>query len=204
MKYTDRKEFLYDPAWGSRRDTQVALKIQAGYIRKHSPNPPPKFFEVNRDNNTIDDVWHVPLAPRTNFSRTLDIPAINTFDKPSWTLTKLGYVAQRKDKFWVSNLELQLFNYFPTRGDMVAWNGYRYIILNAAPDPTQYWGQTGVWLGLCCECIIPPIGDARPVVDANTLVPAEINGPKLAPAPHPDPTVILPQRNDGRMPEPKI
>lgn len=181
MRFVERKEFLYDPVLFKREDTVTALKIQAEYVRRYSPVPFPKFFEVNRADSKFDTLWHVPLDDRTVFSRTLEIPAINMFERPDWRLTALGLVPTRKDKFWLSNLALQEFDYFPERGDNVSWNGYRYTIRDVVLDPSAYWQQTGVWLGLICECIIAPQGDARPVVDINTPTPREISETRLKP-----------------------
>ena len=174
MKFNDRKEFVYDPEVFKRSDTQTALGMHAEYVKRHSPNPPPRFFEVNRGEGEFDPLWHMPVGERTKFSRTLDLFAINQFEKPDWRLTKLGIIPQRRDKFWLANLHLQAFDYFPMRGDQVYWNGYRYGIINVVLDPSAYWQQTGVWLGLTVECIVAPQGDARPVVDSSTPVPAEI------------------------------
>lgn len=174
MRFLERKEFLYDPTLFRRSDSQTALRMHAEYVRSYSPQPYPKFFEVSRKDSKIDHLWHVPLDDRTVFSRTLEIPAINMFERPDWRLTKVGITPLRKDKFWLSNLALQEFDYFPERGDQVFWNGYRYTIRDVVLDPSAYWHQTGVWLGLVCECIIAPQGDARPVLDVNNPVPREI------------------------------
>lgn len=173
MKFVERKEWLYDPVLFQRKDTQTALRIHREWTQKHSPNPPPKFFEVDRATAKVDQLWHVPLDDRTVFSRTLDIPCINTQEKPQWRLTKVGLVPQRKDKFTLSNLILQEVDYFPMRGDLVFYNGYRYMIVNVVIEPNAYWQQTNVWMGLVCECIIPPEGDARPLPDPSIPVPSE-------------------------------
>ena len=109
---------MYDPEIFKRYDTQTALRIQAEYVRKHSPRPFPRFMEVNRNNSQIDTLWHVPLPERTGFSRQLDIPAINYFEKPNWTLTAQGLVPKRNDRFWLANsiLAEESIDYFPERG----------------------------------------------------------------------------------------
>jgi len=173
MKFTERKEWLYDPLVFGRADTQRALRIHREATVKHSPMPPPRFMEVDRTTVKIDHLWHVPLSDRTHFSRMLDIPAINTFERPSYKLTKIGIVPERTDMFTMSNLLLQEFNYFPVRGDMVFWNGYRYAIVDVNIDPKGYWQQTGVWLGLAVTCIIPAQGDAKPLPDVSLAAPAE-------------------------------
>jgi hypothetical protein len=174
MKFTERKEWLYDPLVFQRKDTQTALRIHREWTKKHSPNPAPKFFEVDRATAKFDQLWHVPLDDRTVFSRTLEIPAINTQEKPQWRLTKIGLVPQRKDKFTMSNLILQEFDYFPNRGDLVFYNGYRYMIVNVVIEPNAYWHQTNVWMGLVVECMIPPEGDARPVPNLSVPTPSEM------------------------------
>jgi hypothetical protein len=185
MRFTDRKEFTYDPALFKRSDTQTALGMQAEYVKAYSAQPYPKFFEVNRSDSKVDDLWHVPLDDRTVFSRILEIPAINMFEKPEWKLTKLGLVPARRDKFWLANTHLQPapvgFDYFPERGDLVYWNGYRYTIRDVTLDPTAYWQQTGVWLGLIVECVIAPQGDARPVSNSGEAVPRETSETRLKP-----------------------
>jgi hypothetical protein len=112
------------------------------------------------------------------FGRELEIPAINTFQKPDWRLTRLGIVPQRRDNFWIANTHLQDFDYFPMRGDMVYWNGYRYIIINVVIDPQAYWHQTNVWLGLVVECVVAIQGDSRPVLNHGVAVPAELGDTK--------------------------
>jgi hypothetical protein len=168
MLFTERRDWLYDPQVFGKKDTQTALRIHAEATRKHSARPPPTFMEVDKRNVVYDQLWHVPLDSRTHFSRTIPIPAINSFERPDWRLTKVGIVPQRKDKFTLSNLILQQVNYFPERGDMVFWNGYRYMIIKVVLEPQGYWQQTNVWLGLVVECVIPPEGDARPLVDLSS------------------------------------
>jgi hypothetical protein len=181
MKFTDRRDFFYDPALFKRSDTQTALKMHAEYVKRYSAQPYPRFFEVNRSGSKFDDLWHVPLDDRTVFTRTLDLPALNVFEKPDWRLTQLGLVPLRKDKFWLSNLALQEFDYFPERGDLVYYNGYRYTIRDAVLDPSAYWQQTGVWLGMVCACVIAPQGDARPTVNLGEAAPREISETRLKP-----------------------
>lgn len=184
MKFSERKQFLYDPQLFTRFDTKTALKLHDEYVKKHSPVPPPKFLEVSRDPNDIDPLWHAPISTRTQFSRELCIPAINQFQKPDWRLTKIGVVPQRRDNFWLSNISLSEFDYFPLRGDLVYWYGYRYMIENVDLPPEAYWQQTGVWLGLVCKCIIVPEGDVRPLKDAGHTVPAEVRAaPRALPEP---------------------
>lgn len=173
MKFTERREWLYDPVLFGKPDAQRAARIHREATVKFSPKPPPRFMEVDRSTAKIDSLWHVPLSDRTHFSRVLDIPAINSFERPNWKLTQIGLVPTRVDKFTLSNLLLQEFNYFPFRGDMVFWNGYRYMIVDVNIDPKGYWQQTGVWLGLVVTCIIPAQGDAKPLADVSVAAPAE-------------------------------
>jgi hypothetical protein len=184
VRYNERKEWLYDPQMFGRADVATAMRIHREATIKFSPRPPPKFFEVDRASARYDQLWHVPLDDRTVFSRTLEIPAVNKFEKPDWRLTKLGIVPQRRDTFILDNLLLQAFDYFPVRGDLVYFNGYRYMIINVVLAPEGYWQQTNVWLGLSCECSIPPEGDARPIINLSQAAPSEM--PVVAAGPLPE------------------
>ena len=184
MRFTERKEWLYDPIVFTRKDSETALRIHREATRKFSPRPPPTFMEVDRRSCKYDALWHVPLENRTVFTRTMEIPAVNKFTKPDWRLTKLGIVPQRRDTFILDHLLLKEFDYFPVRGDMVFFNGYRYMIVNVNLAPEGYWQQTNVWLGLACECQIPPEGDARPLVDLSQASPGEM--PVVARGPLPE------------------
>lgn len=131
----------------------------------------------------FDSLWHVPLDDRTKFSREIDMPCIFSFMRPDWRLTKVGLRPQRQDKFTLSNLILSdpAIDYFPQRGDFVFFNGYRYQIVNVVLEPQAYWGQTNVWLGLVCECMIPAEGDARPIPDLSHAAPSEITQTRALP-----------------------
>jgi len=120
----------------------------------------------------MDPLWHSHVGP-VQFTRELDVPCINVFQKPSWRLTQMGIIACRQDKFIIAHNTLQQLDYFPERGDKVVWNGYRYVILNVVIDPEAYWQQTQQWMGLTVECVVPPEGDSTPVIDAKTLTPSE-------------------------------
>lgn len=172
MKFTERTEFLYDPDLFKRADTQTALKLNEEYTRRHAARPLPKILEVDRD-QPVDHVRHFPLSDRTKLSRQIEMPCINRHGKNEWRLTRKGQFAQRKDQFYMSNLILQELDYFPRRGDYIYWNGYRYIMVNVVLDENGYWQQTNVWLGLYVECIIPPEGDATPLIDPGEAVPEE-------------------------------
>jgi hypothetical protein len=184
VRFNDRKEWLFDTAVFSRYDTQIALKIQAEFVRRHSACPAPRFFEVDRSNTVIDPVWHVAISPRTGIARQLDIPAIHYFDKPNWQLTAQGLVPKRTDRFWLAQniLREESIDYFPERGDYVFFNGYRYAIINVVLPPEAYWGQTNVWMGLYVECAIVPEGDASPLQNLNKVAPVEMGaaGPLAA------------------------
>ena len=191
MNYHERKDFLYDGNVFKRDDVQTALGIYNEYVVKHSPNPMPKFFEVERTAAEIDPLWHsaVTKAGRQQFTNRspIEVPVIWKQEKPRWQMTPLGMTPNRRDTFLVSNLFLREIDYFPTRGDFVYWQGYRMKIVDAVPPPDAYWHQTGVWLGIGIECIVAPEGDARPLGDLSTGAPAEFSErlpePRLAPVP---------------------
>jgi hypothetical protein len=165
VRFESRKEFVYDPQIGAKKDTQTALKIYAEYVRKHSAVPAPSFFEVDRSDQKMDPLWHSPVESTALYSREIQLPAINTFERPDWRLTKLGIVPMRKDKFLTGHNILQQLDYFPQRGDKVGWNGYRYLITKVVIPPEAYWGQTGVWLGVEIQCTVMPEGDTKPFID---------------------------------------
>lgn len=176
MKYTERRQWLYDAAFGALKETQLALQIHAEYIKAHAPKPPnqvPKFFEIDRRITQVDQLWHMPLDERTVFTREIEIPALIFKERPDWRLTKIGLTPQQKHKVWLGNLHLQQVDWFPQRGDLMFYEGYRHMIINVVLEPNAYWAQTNVWLGLICETIIPAEGDARPVIDPSVAVPAE-------------------------------
>jgi hypothetical protein len=173
MLYSQRTEFTYDPALGTIGDTALALRVADEYHRVHSARPYPFFFEVQREPESIDEIWHMPKSVRTKYSRRLEIYGINQFQKTNWAVTKFGITNQRRDTFWLSNLALQRIDYFPLRGDGVYWNGFRYIIIEVSLPPTAYWGQTNVWTGLTVDAIIPADGDALPAFPKSQLSPAE-------------------------------
>jgi hypothetical protein len=178
MKFTDRREFLYDPEVFSRFDTQTALKIHDEFVFRHSGKPFPRFFEVDRTGNQIDPLWHQPVAVRTQISRKLDIAAIVQFEKLNWTLVRLGRVPQQKVKYWISNLSMQRANYFPLQGDLIYWNGYRTEITTIEFEPNSFWQQTNVWLGLIAVAELVPEGDSKQLADPGAIAPAEqINVP---------------------------
>ena len=166
------------------QDTQIALRQYDEYTRQHSARPAPLFLEVDRDATRIDPLWHVPTSNRVQFTRQIRLAAINTFERPQWTLTAIGQIPQRRDKFWLSNLGLSRVDWFPNRGDFVVWNSYRYGIVDVVIQPQQYWGQTGVWLGLYVLAVIVPEGDTTPLDNVNVVVDDELS-PHLMPAPPP-------------------
>ena len=186
MLFTDRTYFTYDPTLCGLKDTEVALKLADEYIRLYSPKPnPPIFFEVDRSAGVaLDPQWGTPKTARTQFSRELSIPAINTFSSQKFRLW-WNKVTTRGDTFWLSNLGLQKANYFPIQGDQVYWSGYRLTILEVSVPPESYWGQTGVWTSLTVTCVLAPYGDAMPPANLSTLNPGEFSGgnnfnPKMA------------------------
>lgn len=174
MRFTERKEWNYDPDIFNAADTRTALKINAEYTRRHSPNRPlPMFLEVDRAGQRYDELWHMPVSERTVFSRELTMPVILKQERPDWRLTKVGIVPQQKQKVYMSNLLLQEVDWFPVRGDFMVHNGYRHMIINVVMEPEAYWQQTNVWMYLLCETIIPADGDARPLFTGATPVPSE-------------------------------
>lgn len=173
MKYTERKDFNYDMALAGRGDVATAMRIHSDYVQKMSPIPPPKFLEVDRSSSKFDPLWHMPLDSRTQYSREIEIKCIVTAERPDWRLTKVGITPQQKRKFTLDNLLLQQADYFPQRGDLIFYDGFRNLILNVVLEPNGYWNQTNVWLGLVCETIIPVDGDARPLTNVGELVPSE-------------------------------
>jgi hypothetical protein len=173
VTFDQRKEWHYDPEQYRLADTQTALGIHAEYIRVCSPRPYPKFYEVDRRSEKYDDLWHVPLDERTVFSRVIEMPVIIKAERPDWRLTRVGIAPQQKYKVWMANLLLQQYEYFPMRGDIMYFNGYRNMIINVVLEPESYWHQTNVWLGLVCETIIPADGDARPLINPGDPPPAE-------------------------------
>ena len=187
MLYSQRAVYQYDTKFNMLEDVAVALRIHDEYIRSfcgYLPGPVPnqrvpatQFMEVDRSPGKIDPVWHMPTTPYTPFCRTLNIPAINQHGRGVLTNTKMGQVYQKKDSFWVSNLGLQAADYFPTPGDQVWYNGYRYEIFNVVIPPESIWGQTNVWLGLVCETVLVPYGDAQMAASKNmgVLLPTEMS-----------------------------
>lgn len=175
MKFDQRKEWHYSPDVFQISDTQLALSIHAEYVKKMSPsNPYPKFYEVDRRSEKIDELWHVSLDERTVFSRVIEMPVIVQAERPDWRLTRVGIAPMQKYKVWMANNLLREADWFPSRGDIMYYNGYRNMIVNVVLEPNAFWGQTNVWLGLICETCIPADGDARPVVNPGVLAPREI------------------------------
>ena len=151
----------------------MALSIHDEYIRTASPRPYIKFFEIDRRSEKYDQLWHVSLDDRTVFSRVIELPVVIQNERPDWRLTRVGIVPQQKYKVYMSNLSLQRAEYFPMRGDLMYYNGYRNMIINVVLEPTAYWHQTNVWLGLVCETCIPADGDARPLINPGEPPPSE-------------------------------
>jgi hypothetical protein len=174
MKFTERREFLYDPEVFKRTDTQTALRIHDEYIRRSSGQPYPVFYEIDRSPESFDPLWHQPVSTRTQYVRILQVPCIVQFDKMNWSLRRQGRYAEQKIRFWVSNLTLQTLDYFPLPGDLVYWNGYRTEIVTPEFEPNSFWGQTNVWLGVIYSAAIVPEGDAKPMLNPSKPMPVEI------------------------------
>jgi hypothetical protein len=200
VKFTDRPDFIYDPAMTGLQDTIVALRTHDEYVRQHSARPAPLFLEVDRTAGQYDTLWHMPTTERTQYSRQIRCPAINTFERPQWNLTQVGMIPQRRDKFWLSNLGLQRVNWFPNRGDFVVWNGYRYALVDVVVPPETYWGQTGVWLGLYVLAIVVPEGDVRPLDNVAIVVDPEMSPNLVPPPPKPQYNPL----NPPQLPEPVL
>lgn len=181
MKFTERREFTYDSEVFKKMDVQTALKIHAEFVRKGSPIPQPKFFEVSRQPGEIDPLWHTPTGPRTTFTRELAVPAIVQFDKLDWRVTLMGRQPRQTARAWLANLILQELDYFPVPGDLVFWGGYRFGIISLEFEPNSYWGQTNVWLGIIAKMAIVADGDASPAVDPSKALPAEVSASKARP-----------------------
>lgn len=171
MKFTERRDFLYDPVLFQRQDTQTALKIYAEWIRAHTPQPKPEILEVDRTTTQIDPVWHVPLADRTPLSRRLEMPMVVRSNKQKWVFdsgTKV-LVPKRTNQVTLAHNHLQEFDYFPRKGDLVVYAGYRNIVLEVEIPLESYWQQTNVWMGLICHTEIAIEGDAKPLVDVAKI-----------------------------------
>ncbi len=199
MRYSERKEFLFDTELFGLYDTQTALRIYAEFVKKGSPKPYPTFFDVDRSDEAIDDLWHMPLTDRTVFKRELQVPSLIKFERPDRNLTRLGLLPTQKFKFIIANLHLHPFDqsakeeqaatgqtpirldYYPQRGDQIFHIGYRLMITKVVPEPESYWGQTNVWLGLTVEACVAPEGDAPPIADLSKAVPAEKPGAQPLP-----------------------
>jgi len=111
------------------------------------------------------------------------MPVIIQTERPDWRLTKVGIVPQQKHKVWMANRLLKEADWFPMRGDIMYYNGYRNMIINVVLEPQSFWQQTNVWLGLVCETIITADGDAKPLVNPSAPQPAErIHKPSTAEA----------------------
>lgn len=177
MRLSSIVQYTSDPAVFKRQDVNIALRIAREYITKHGAQSRwPLFFEVDRE-QALDPILHVPLAKRTLFTARspMQIPAIDQFVKPDWRLGPIARTTNRRDNFTVDRLTLEELDYFPSGGDQIFWNGYRYTILNAVPPESAFWQQTGVWTSMICEAVIAPEGDAAPLADLSQPLPSEIH-----------------------------
>ena len=176
MRYTDRKEFTYDPQLFKRYDVITAKKFHRQHVEAHSPRSPlPKVFEIDRQSATIDPLWHYDTNPRKQFSRELDMPGIYKQDRLNWSLRRYGKVAEQKMTVILDANILEELDYFPSRGDIVYWSGYRWCMTEVNLDPAGYWQQTNVWLGLSVTCYIDVEGDERPSINPGIVSPAEVS-----------------------------
>ena len=178
MRFSQRLNFLYDPVIAELADAQNNLKIALEYVRSTTARPMPTFFEVDRSPAGVDPIWHMPKTPYTAFSRSIQLPSIRKSARSQLVNTPQGQTYVRADNFWLCNLALQMQDYFPNNGDMVAWNGYRYQIVEVNPDSETEFGQTGLWMWIVAKCMIVPYGDARfpPDFQLGAVAPAETPG----------------------------
>lgn len=171
MKFTDRRDFLYDSLLFRRNDTVSALKIYADYVSKSTPLPKPLILEVDRASDKIDTLWHVPLNDRTSILRELEVPMIVKTTRQKWSIDQglKTLVPKRSNQMTMANIHLEALNYFPQRGDFIIYGGYRNLIVEVEIPPESYWMQTNVWMGLVCHCEIAVEGDAKPLVDSGQV-----------------------------------
>jgi hypothetical protein len=179
MKFSEVKQYVFDSELAKRSDVRIAMQLHHEYVSKYSARtgdgkPAAAFYEVDRAAENVDPLWHTPRGGQVTFSRIIHLAAINQFEKPDWRLKAQGLTPQRVDRFWVSRTALVDADYFPVRGDYVAWNGYRYGVLELSIPPESYWAQTNVWLGAVVRAVIIPEGDSPPV-PANVVLPAELS-----------------------------
>jgi hypothetical protein len=131
MKFTDRKDFVYDSEVFKRLDVQTALKIYAEYVKAHTPTPRPGVLEVDHSTNLIDPVWHVPLGDRTPILRKLEVPMIIRTSKQKWTFDRgiRVLVPTRTNQMTMAHNHLAELNYWPQKGDFIIYSGYRNIVI---------------------------------------------------------------------------
>lgn len=184
MKYTERREFLYDPALFTRGDVATALKIHDEFVRRMTPRPCPRFREVDRRPAAVDTLWHQPSTPQTVYLRELEVPCIVRFSKLNWAIAKTtGRTAAQAYTFWTSNLVLKELDYFPLQGDIVYYAGHNLEITDISFDENAYWQQTNVWLGITYTAVMVPHGDHRPELNPAVSTPAALADPSARPVP---------------------
>ena len=183
MKYSERRQFIYDHTLFARGDVKTALGIHHEYITKNSATPRPVFYEVDRSAGASDAIWHGPISGQEKFSRQLELPCLIKFESRRWNQTKVGSITSQTAWVWVSHLQLKESDYFPTPGDLVLWAGQRFEVVQPDNDPTLYWLQTNVWLGMKFILTLAPVGDIKPAASPLPS-PAEVgNGvPTIIPA----------------------
>jgi len=193
VKFTDRRDFLYDPNLFLRSDTKTAQKIYADYVASHTPQPKPKTLEVDRSTTQIDPMWHVPLTDRTPILRELELPMIVRSNKQKWTFdsgTKI-LIPRRSNQMTVAHNHLMELNYWPLKGDFIIYGGYRNIVVEVEVPLEAYWQQTNVWMGLVCHCEIAVEGDARPLVDVSKVAATEVSSEASTPLPPKTPPALI-------------
>lgn len=178
MLYSERKNYLYDPVIADLPDAKRMLRLAMEFAEQSTARPMPNFLEVDRTSGSIDPYWHMSKTPYTTFRRAICLPSVRRTARPQLVNGPQGQAYIRRDDFWVPNLALQLQDYFPQNGDEVAWNGYRYQVIEAIIDPETEFGQTGLWMWIVCRCLIVPLGDAQfpPSRQLGGIIPAEVPG----------------------------
>ncbi len=174
MRYTERREFLYDPKLFGRGDVAMALRLHDEYVTRHAARPAPRCLEADRSPAQVDQLWHQPVNGTTQFLRELEIPCLVLHDKKVWNPeTKTAQAVSQRMRFWFSNLALQRADYFPLPGDIVIWGGYRHEIVAPEFEPSCFWQQTNVWLGIVYSATLATAGDNKPALNAQRTAPAE-------------------------------
>lgn len=174
MKFSERKEFVYDVKLLGDNEISMAMSVQREYIHSYSPIPSPVFCEVDRDEGSFDPLWHESKSGRVKYKREIPLKSLVTSEKANMRRSSTGIYYSQNNSYWVSALDLMESDYFPVQGDIIIFAGRRHIIINPVVDPTAYWAQTNVWLGMVCPTRVAITGDRRPVTNDSVLSPSEL------------------------------